>query len=150
MIGEWKGTYICLGSSDSNIKTKDVLAFSNNNFLDFGFDSETRERVIFRKRSPQNTIKITDKDKGIIVKITNKHFPEYKCFVCAGLGEWGTSGAVWYLANNWEKLLKDYNKNDFGVVVETTPLSLESTQIIEVDLLSLKKTVWKRIKSIFK
>lgn len=154
VIGNWEGSFICFGSSDSNIKTKDILSFNNNNFLDFGFDTISGERVIHRKRHPHDITKISNKDKGMIVKITNEHFPEYKCFVCAGLGEWGTAGAVWYLANKWEKLLKDYGENDFGIVVEVTPLSVESTLILESDILALRKSflkiIAKRINKIFK
>lgn len=149
LTGEWRGSFICFGSSDSNIKTKDILSFNNNNLLDFGFDGITGERVIYRKRYPNDITKISNKDKGMIVKITNEYFPEYKCFVCAGLGEWGTAGAVWYLSNNWKKLFKDYGENDFGVVVEVTPLSVESAIISEPDVLAFRKGFFKKIKDKF-
>lgn len=148
VIGNWRGSFICFGSSDSNIKTRDILSFNNNNFLDFDFDTVTGERVIHRKRYPHDITRISNKDKGMIVKITNEHFPEYKCFVCAGLGEWGTAGAVWYLTNKWKELLKDYGENDFGIVVEVSPLSVESALVSEPDTLALKKGFLRKIKNI--
>jgi hypothetical protein len=47
--------------------------------------------------------------------------------VCAGLGEYGTSGACWYLANRWEEL---QGANEFGIVVEVELGSDESARKI--------------------
>jgi len=32
---------------------------------------------------------------------TPADFPNHSWIVCAGLGEWGTSGTAWYLAHRW-------------------------------------------------
>lgn len=131
VFDKWDGTFICLGSSDSNIKTKGILEKLENNFVDFDFDKG--ERVIKRK-SDGTIFKITQKpprDKSIIVKISNKEFNNQKMFVCAGLGEWGTSGAVWYLSKYWKTLYKEHGESDFGIILETEPKSLESTRVIQ-------------------
>lgn len=39
-----------------------------------------------------------------MLKLPNDQFPEHSLFVCAGLGEWGTSGAGWYPARNKRRL----------------------------------------------
>lgn len=57
------------------------------------------------------------KDYGMILKIPNLRFPDRFFFVCACLGEWGTSGASWYLATKWRDLLSEF-KEAFGIVVE--------------------------------
>lgn len=129
LISEWDGTYICFGSSDSNIKTKEILLLPENRFLDFDFDPKTGQRVIKRKTDGKN-FKFSPRpprDRSMVVKVTNPRFSDQKLFICAGLGEWGTAGAAWYLANKWKELLKEFGERDFGVVIETTPLSVEST-----------------------
>ncbi len=43
-------------------------------------------------------------DYGIILKIHPVQFPERTWIACAGMGEFGTSGAAWFLARNWKEL----------------------------------------------
>lgn len=68
------------------------------------------------------------KDYGIILKLLNQRFPEQNFFVCAGLGEWGTSGAAWYLATHWRSL--DALGGEFGCVVEVEIGSDQSARVI--------------------
>jgi hypothetical protein len=65
------------------------------------------------------------RDYGIVLKIPNLRFPGQFFFVCAGLGEWGTSGASWYLATKWRDLQSEFG-DAFGVVVEVEIGSDES------------------------
>jgi hypothetical protein len=37
------------------------------------------------------------------LKIIPKSFPNRVWIAVAGLGEWGTSGAAWFLSKNWKK-----------------------------------------------
>lgn len=61
-------------------------------------------------------------DYGIIIRLDNKHEHDQvrNCvyFVCAGLGSTGTSGACFYLANNWKKLFKEFGRNEFGLLLK--------------------------------
>jgi hypothetical protein len=57
------------------------------------------------------------KDYGVVLKVRNDMFQKHNFFVCAGLGEWGTSGAAWYLANHWHEFDKE---SEFGFVVEVS------------------------------
>jgi len=63
----------------------------------------------------------------MVLKVTNQRFPGCFFFVCAGLGEWGTSGAAWYLATKWRDLQKEFG-NAFGIVVEVELRSDESAR----------------------
>ena len=46
-----------------------------------------------------------DADHGFILRVTPPEFRKRSWIVCAGLGEWGSSGSAWYLANRWETLI---------------------------------------------
>jgi hypothetical protein len=91
--------FIALGGPRSNYKTEDILASPANTFVDINaaFSLKTGEAL--------PSVCNNEIDHGIILRITSPQFPRRSWIVCAGLGEWGTSGAAWYLANKWEELL---------------------------------------------
>lgn len=111
-------TIVALGSGSSNLLTDLILREPDNIFLEFRQEGNTV--FIFDKKGgvkfpgSEGTVK---KDYGMILKIPNLRFPDRFFFVCAGLGEWGTSGASWYLATKWRDLLSEF-KGAFGIVVE--------------------------------
>jgi hypothetical protein len=93
--------FLALGGVGSNYKTADI--FSSN-------------RNIFLKKDGQKFVWISGKelalecsgsvDHGIILRIKPSQFPDKSWIVCAGLSEWGTSGAAWFLANKWHEILR--------------------------------------------
>ena len=91
--------FIALGGPGSNYKTEDILASPANTFVDMnaGFSLKSGEAL------PSECNNQTD--HGIILRVTSPQFPSRSWIVCAGIGEWGTSGAAWYLANKWKGLL---------------------------------------------
>jgi len=94
-------SFISLGGGLSNWKTDDVLNNESNKLvriLPDGFISVDPERLVLRMNSRF--------DYGLILRIRPNEFPDRVWIVCAGLGEWGTSGAAWYLAKRWRKLLR--------------------------------------------
>lgn len=107
-------TFISLGSPASNQITGFALREPLNRFLNFL--QEGQEVFVV---SIQNNVRyrFEQRDRAIIIRIRNERFPNNYFFVCAGLGEWGTSGAAWYLAAHWEDLYKEFKKGDFGLVV---------------------------------
>ncbi len=111
-------TVISLGSSLSNEITDLIMREPNNAFFEFVHDAETTyikdKRTGRAFRGFEEPVK---KDVGIVLKIENLRFPGHFFFVCAGLGEWGTSGASWYLANKWRDLDREF-KGGFGLVIE--------------------------------
>ena len=121
-------TIVALGSPSSNEVTRLVLSEPLNRFLEFGQDGaficdmETGAR--FSGFRPP-----IRKDYGMILRIPNDRFPGRFFFVCAGLGDWGTSGASWFLSSNWNYLRSMY-PGGFGVVVEVDIGSDQSARLV--------------------
>lgn len=123
-------TFVSLGSSSSNEITDLILREPNNDFLEFGQEGNTS--FVRDKKSGRKFIGFqapVKKDYGIVLKIPNRRFIGKFFFVCAGLGEWGTSGASWYLATKWRDLQSEFG-DAFGVVVEVGIGSDESARRI--------------------
>jgi len=124
ILNDWECSLICSGSSDSNIKTYDIENLPENNLYSFGFGSNGYcEFDITGEKYSINQ----DGDAGIIVRINNPHHPEHKLFICAGIGEWGTSGASYFLFKNWKKLYKRYGKNRNFVIVLRVPIGQDES-----------------------
>jgi len=106
-------SFISFGGAASNVKTR--LLFSK---LDSscGISDNFFDVKIPDSRFPINP----GHDYGIIAKIHPNNFPERTWFVCAGRGEWGTSGAAWYLAKKWKELLKTNADSMFILVVSVS------------------------------
>lgn len=97
-------TVVALGSPSSNAMSEFIMREPSNGFAQFSAAGlvvgiSPNERKVFEGFMPP-----VPKDYGLILKLPNERFPEHVFFVCAGLGEWGTSGAAWYLAHNWHRL----------------------------------------------
>jgi hypothetical protein len=114
VASNWGGSFINIGSSASNIKTNDLIQFPENSWLrdDLGkFVLDDGQEFAIEDRS----------DKGIILKLRNPYARGYSVLVCAGLGEWGTSGAAWFFARNWRLLSRRFGDNPFLVITSVTP-----------------------------
>ena len=119
----WNGSFITLGSSYSNIKSDDIKLLHENPWLlnDAGeFKLKDNTTITMDRRS----------DKGIILKLTNTRFDGHALILCAGLGEWGTSGSAWFLAHKWRLLSKRFGNRPFMLVVSVTPGADESASEI--------------------
>jgi len=111
----WDGSFVCFGSSISNIKSDDIKKNINNPLLANDMDG-------FITLKNGRKFGIDDgRDKGYVMKIRNPFFDGYSLFVCAGMGEWGTSGAAYYLATKWKNLSRRFGSNNFIVVVSVLP-----------------------------
>lgn len=120
---------VALGSPSSNEISRLILRESENEFLEFVQEDINivyiRDKKNGRRFPGSETV--ISKDYGLIVKIPNSRFKGRVFFVCAGLGEWGTSGASWFLSNKWNDLRKEFG-DAFGIVVEVDICSDESTK----------------------
>ncbi len=125
---KWDGTFICFGSSDSNIKTYDIENLPEQSFYRFEFGSNGFRMFNFGNK----TFTINGlKDYGILMRIRNPRHSEHFLFVCAGLGAWGTSGSAYYLFDHWKELYKKHKKNEeFCKVIEVDFGSDESARVI--------------------
>lgn len=94
--------FISFGGPGSNYKTADTLASEANIFVRMthgGFSFPSGESLPFSCTR--------EADHGFILRITPPEFPARSWIICAGLGEWGTSGSAWFLAHKWQELIKN-------------------------------------------
>lgn len=130
-------SFISIGGPGSNWKTDDALRNESNRFVTFdhhGFVSAKSRELVF---TPEEGF-----DYGLILRIRPDLFRNRVWIVCAGFGEWGSSGAAWYLANKWEELLKIkkswsnprgiYRETDFAAIVRVQPRRDESAKLIRL------------------
>lgn len=92
--------FISFGGPGSNYKTADALASEANIFIRMSPNSFSLLSGINFPFTCSN-----EADHGFILRITPPEFPVRSWIVCAGLGEWGTSGSSWFLANRWQELI---------------------------------------------
>lgn len=129
VMNSWDGSFFCFGSADSNIKTFDIEALPQNNLYRFDFDPATGYRcfVINGQRFTLGN----RQDKAVLARFVNPHHPEHLLFVCAGLGEWGTSGATYFLFDRWKQLNKTFKRGkNFCLIIEVDVGSDESAKEI--------------------
>ncbi len=119
----WNGTFIALGSSYSNIKTDDIKHLPENPWLlDDAGEFALRDGNVVRIE--------TRYDKGLILKLPNPHCYGHSLIICEGLGEWGTSGAAWFLATHWMTLSKRFGQRPFLLILNITTGNDESAREI--------------------
>jgi len=124
-------SFIGLGSPASNDISGFIMRESANQFYSFGqVDSQTFIEAMPDKKRYFGFQPPAPKDCAVLMRIRNDRFSEHFFFVCAGLGEWGTSGASWFLATQWENLYKEFKRNDFALILEVDIGSDTSTKRI--------------------
>jgi len=121
--GKWDATLFCFGSSDSNLKTLEIEALPEQKF--YRMPSVPAGHRVFQVGTQQFGI-VAGHDHGILLRMRNPKFPEHALFVCAGLGEWGTSGSAYYLFRNWSSLYQRHRTSDFCKVIRVQLGSDES------------------------
>lgn len=123
----WDATFICFGSSDSNIKAYDIENLPEQPFYTNDWDSAGIPIFKIGERSFSSH---QYKDYGILLRIRNPRYPEHYLFICSGIGEWGTSGSAYYLFHHWKELYKKHGQQDFCKVIEVDMGSDESAREI--------------------
>ncbi len=123
----WDGTFICFGSSDSNIKTYQIENLPENNLCKLEWNKHGRR--CFRVGQAVYDFEGRE-DVGIILRMNNSRSRNHVLFVCAGLGEWGTSGSAYYLFKNWKSIYKQTKQREFCKVIRVTVQSDESAREI--------------------
>lgn len=96
-----EGNFVALGGPGSNYKTTDILACTSNIFIQMEheyFVLKSGERLPY-EATPEY-------DYGFILRIRSPFFPSRSLIACAGLGEWSTSGAAWFLSKKWTELMR--------------------------------------------
>jgi hypothetical protein len=120
----------CSFGGYNNHKTIDVLKADNNYYVDIDI---TNGAKIISKINNADSFSIDNTyDYAVIIKLKNKNFPQRTQICVAGLGESGTSGASWFLANKWKELLKKAGHKDFGCVMRVKFGKDESAEIVKM------------------
>lgn len=75
-------------------------------------------------------------DYGVIIRVRSAEGSSPRLFVCAGLGEFGTSGAAWYLAHKWQSIAEEISSNTSAFacvlrVVNERDSSAEAIKMLE-------------------
>lgn len=127
--------FISFGGPGSNYKTADALASEANIFVRMRhseFSLPSGESLPFSCTR--------EADHGFILRITPPEFPARSWIVCAGLGEWGTSGSAWFLAHKWQELIKSIHPMayysgvmhipDFLAIIRVVPDQDQSARMV--------------------
>ena len=98
---------ICLGEWNANIRTINILEMKENRFI------KMKSNVIRIRKGkgkfvpfPGEIGKDSQFDYGLILRLSGKRKEKKVWIACIGNSGWSTSGAAYYLANNWKKLFK--------------------------------------------
>jgi hypothetical protein len=126
-------TFVSFGGP-SNYKTVDILSSPANVFIQF-----TGTSFALFSGEPLPYACTSEVDFGAIIRIRPPEFPQRAWIVCAGLGEWGTSGSAWYLAHRWQVLLRKIQPlaywlgspsiSDFLAIVRVVPGQDQSARL---------------------
>jgi hypothetical protein len=122
-------SFVAIGLMN-NLKTRRLLESSTNSLVRCEVDhfaSKASGRLLVRNSTQRPT-----EDHGLILKISPSNLPERTWICCAGLSEWGTSGAAWYLSRRWRELQKRCHDKPFAAIVRVQRGQDESAELIVI------------------
>jgi hypothetical protein len=121
-------SFLSLGGVN-NYKSLDIFENTSNIFLQFGGGG------IQSKTLGESIAKIEGKmDYGLILKIHPANNPNRTWLCVAGIGEWGTSGASWWLSRHWGIIYKHAKDKSFACITKTIYGSDDSTSLVHLFL----------------
>lgn len=121
-------SFISIGGL-TNLKTVDLLDNENNVFLDFD-----RESIVSKTSGEAIVHAESEVDYGIIIKISPFANSQRTWICCAGFGEWGTSGAAWWISRNWKTIHRRAKSKPFACITRTRVRSDDSTRMVHLFL----------------
>lgn len=119
-------SFISIGGT-TNPKTHDLVNNEANKFLDY------EPHKILEKMSGKVLVEDGQEagyDYAYMIKIHPSSNPKRTWICCGGIGEWGQSGAAWYLANHWKEIWKYAKDKEFAYITKTKQQFDESTTAI--------------------
>ncbi len=112
-----KGSLFTIGGPNSNEATAYVL--EHQQLIEFAKDGAGKISILIKANGKRfDSFDEPKKDHGVILRIKNPWNLDHYLFVCAGLGEWGTSGSVYFLWRHWVGLHAEFADSDIAVVIE--------------------------------
>lgn len=127
-------SFISFGGAAGNDKTGQVFEHDSNDLVILDQPDDSSKLCRFASKTSRRTLRLYDPqekyDYGLILKIKPSNLSERVWFVCAGFGEWGTSGAAWYLANKWKEIYDYAADGKFAVIVRIDPKRNECKRVL--------------------
>ncbi len=120
-------SFITLGGPASNLKTNDAMLDQGNRLVCF---DQANDRMVRVGQNAPLFQREPGFDYGLILKLRPQRFPERVWIVCAGFSEWGSSGAAWYLSQNWKRIHDRWKDAPFAIIVKVRPTQDESAEPI--------------------
>ncbi len=114
-------SFVSIGGR-TNYKSCDLIDDPSNVFVDFGPETIVSKSTKFPFVKAECVI-----DYGFIIKIHPEGNSKRTWICCSGFGEWGTSGAAWYLATHWNEIRAYANDKPFAYITKTRVGSDDST-----------------------
>jgi hypothetical protein len=116
--------YIALGAMNNQLSRSMFDVAQVEFHMSTGqFISKTAKRPIKVPAQPNH-------DYGVLLKMHPVQFPERTWITCSGYGEWGTSGAAWFLANRWRKIADQVQHSAFVAVIDVEREKDESATLL--------------------
>lgn len=116
-------SFISIGGG--NHKTNDFLKDPSNVFLDY------EHPAIVAKTSRRGIAQAEGKfDYGFIAKMHPQNHPGRTWICCFGIGEYASSGAAYYLSQNWRIIQKTVGNKPFAYVTKTEFGKDDSTCVV--------------------
>ena len=117
------GVVICYGTSDLNFRTLDIEAESESSSCQYKLDASGQRAFQlggqFHYMESRGGVLY---DKAIVRRLNNRPRSNHSQVICAGLSEWGSLAAVYYLTRRWKELHRRFDsfgqKKDFCVLLE--------------------------------
>ena len=105
-------SFIAFGGPGSNFKSRDAINNQQNDMIKFDGSN------LMSVKTGRALVNLEDGfDYGLILKIHPTQFQNRIWLVCAGRGEWGSSGAAWFIARKWREIEKLAGNSQFSIVV---------------------------------
>jgi hypothetical protein len=126
--------FISFGGPMSNFKSDDCQTNPGNRLAFFDQGPAIPQFLDRATRTACANCADRNFDYGMVLKVHPTAFPKRTWIMCAGIAEWGTSGAAWYLANRWNDLRKLVKDRPFVLVVRVRPQQDESAESIALSV----------------
>lgn len=118
----------CSFGGYNNTMSIAILKNARNVFYDVVSQSQTT--IISNKKTGKSFSIDPDYDYGVIVKIKENDMQDTQICV-VGLGEIGTNGSAYFLANNWKKMSEKFGDKEFGCVIKVLKAQPKSVEMVE-------------------
>lgn len=122
--------FVSFGGPESNFKSSDCQSNPGNHLV--RFDQGVPQFLETGTNRPVVVCADPDFDYGLILKVRPSQFPNRVWLMCAGFGEWGTSGAAWYLANRWRDIRRKAKDHPFALIVRVRTQQDQAAEVISI------------------